>query len=75
MPRLPKGEPKMTYRTQVFLPDEWAEKLKQRSEATGAPAGVLARMAVIEWLRAQDASDTPLKLQPEPKGQDNDEGC
>lgn len=57
MPRLPKGEAKMTFRTQIFLPDEWAEALKRLADERGAPVGVLARQAVIEWLRERSAQE------------------
>jgi len=54
VPRLPKGEAKMTFRTQIFLPDEWAEALKRLAD----------ERAVIEWLRERPAQEgyprTPL---------------
>lgn len=43
----------MTYKTAVSLPDEWAEELERLAKERGAPAAVLARMAIIEWLREQ----------------------
>jgi len=53
MPKQPLGEKKMTYKTAVSLPDEWAEELERLAKERGAPAAVLARMAIIEWLREQ----------------------
>jgi len=47
----------MTFRTQIFLPDEWADALKHLAEERGAPVGVVARQAVIEWLREWTARE------------------
>ncbi len=60
----------MTYRTQIFLPDEWAETLKRLADERGAPVGVLARQAVIEWLRERTEQEghgrKPVDLVAEP---------
>jgi len=48
----------MTFRTQIFLPDEWADALKHLAEERGAPVGVVARQAVIEWLREWTARES-----------------
>lgn len=49
----------MTFRTQVFLPDEWADVLQRLAAERGAPVGVLARMALIEWMRDQVGGELP----------------
>jgi len=41
----------MTYRAQVLLPDEWAAELERQAEENGTRPTVLARMALIQWLR------------------------
>jgi len=51
VPRLNEGEKKMTYRAQVLLPDEWAAELERQAEENGTRPTVLARMALIQWLR------------------------
>ncbi len=57
MPRRPLGEKKMTYRTAITLPDEWAEELERLAKERGAPPAVMARMALIEWLREQKQAE------------------
>jgi len=63
MPRKPIGEKKMDYRTLVRLPNEYGEHLERIAKERGAPPAVLARMVVMEWLRAQGATpETPTTL-------------
>ncbi len=47
----------MTYRTAITLPDEWAEELERLAKERGAPPAVMARMALIEWLREQKQAE------------------
>ncbi len=49
----------MTYRAQVFLPDEWAAELDKQAEENGTRPTVLARMALIQWLREHKQDSTP----------------
>ncbi len=51
----------MTYRAQVLLPDEWAEELEKQAEENGTKPTVLARMALIQWLREHRQATTPRK--------------
>jgi len=57
VPRLNEGEKKMTYRAQVLLPDEWASELERQAEENGTRPTVLARMALIQWLREHKHGD------------------
>ncbi len=61
MPRLNEGEKKMTYRAQVLLPNEWAEELEKQAKENGTKPTVLARMALIQWLREHRQATTPRK--------------
>lgn len=62
MPRW-KGEPPMTWRAHLRLPDDAAAQLEEIAKQWGVQPAVAARIAVMEWLHRRthpgEPSDTP----------------